>query len=141
MKKVLVFLLTLFLCFSFVACDDDDNNSGIAGGNESLVQYIEENGEDFLEGLEYGFATSSNLTCTSSIKVIGTGFVVDINIQEVDDVSEEIKGQMQATYDAMSGTFNGMLEDLQKEIPALTYMTFNICDKDGDLLAQISAGK
>ena len=138
MKKILTLMLALFLCFSFVACDKDSDNSS---GNDSIVQYVEEYGDELLESLESSFATASGLTCTSSIKVVGTGFVINININELSDVSDEQKEQLQQNYDMMSSTFDGMLEDLQAELPALTYFTINVCDKAGNVLATIEAGK
>jgi hypothetical protein len=79
------------------------------------------------------------MTCSSSIEVEGRGFIISININELDDISPEIKNQMQTTFDALQSTFDGMLKDIQAELPVLEYFTMRVCEKDGDVIATISA--
>ena len=139
MKKVLSLILVAVLCLSLVACGGKKQES--SGPNAAVVEFVNENKSELLESMEESFATSSGMTCKSDIEVIGSGIVISININELDNIPKETKDFMQETYDAMSGTFEGMLSDLQKEIPEVTFMQINVCEKDGDVLATIKAGK
>ena len=133
MKRVLSIALVLIMCFALVACSES--------ANDKVKEYIDENREEILDSMEESFAYSSGMTCTSSIKVVDAGFIVNININELDDVPEETKEQMQDAYDSLGNAFEGMLEDMQEEIPELEYFTIKVCDKDGEVLATIGAGK
>lgn len=133
MKRVLSIALVLIMCFALVACSES--------ANDKVKEYIDENREEILDSMEESFAHSSGMTCTSSIKVVDAGFIVNININELDDVPEETKEQMQDAYDSLGNTFEGMLEDMQEELPELEYFTIKVCDKDGEVLATIGAGK
>lgn len=139
MKKVLSLILVAVLCLSLVACGGKKQES--SGPNAAVVEFVNENKSELLESMEESFATSSGMTCTSDIEVVGSGIVISININEFDNIPKETKDLMQEVYDAMSGTFEGMLSDLQKEIPEVTFMQINVCEKDGDVLATIKAGK
>ncbi len=133
MKRVLSIALVLIMCFALVACSES--------ANDKVKEYIDENREEILDSMEESFAHSSGMTCTSSIKVVDAGFIVNININELDDVPEETKEQMQDAYDSLGNAFEGMLEDMQEELPELEYFTIKVCDKDGEVLATIGAGK
>ena len=139
MKKVLSLILVAVLCLSLVACGGKKQES--SGPNAAVVEFVNENKSELLESMEESFAASSGMTCTSDIEVVGSGIVISININELDNIPKETKDLMQEVYDAMSGTFEGMLSDLQKEIPEVTFMQINVCEKDGDVLATIKAGK
>ena len=139
MKKVLSLILVAVLCLSLVACGGKKQES--SGPNAAVVEFVNENKSELLESMEESFATSSGMTCTSDIEVVGSGIVISININEFDNIPKETKDLLQETYDAMSGAFEGMLSDLQKEIPEVTFMQINVCEKDGDVLATIKAGK
>ena len=90
--------------------------------------------------MEQAFAKSSGMTCDSSIKVEGMGFIIKININELEDVDSSIKAQLQSTYDSMSSTFEPLLEQMQTELAELEYFEIDVCDKNGDLLATVVAG-
>ena len=108
--------------------------------NSSAVKdYVEANKYTILSSMEQSFATSSGMTCTSSIDVQGNGFIIKLNINELDNIDSATKAQMQSAYDSMSGTFSGMLDDMKKEIPELEYFKIQVCEVDGDLLATINA--
>ena len=139
MKKVLSLILVAVLCLSLVACGGKKQEG--SGPNAAVTKFVNENKSELLESMEESFATSSGMTCTSDIEVIGSGIVISIKINELDNIPKETKDLMQEVYDAMSGTFEGMLSDLQKEIPEVTFMQINVCEKDGDVLATIKAGK
>lgn len=135
MKKTITLLLVLVLCVSLVACGGDSDK------NPEIVKYVEDNRAELLSGMEQSFATSSGMTCTSDIEVIGNGFVISININEMDNIPDEQKEMMQGIYDAMGSGFDQMLEEMKKELSAIEYFTIKVCEKDGDVLATINAGK
>jgi hypothetical protein len=104
-----------------------------------VAAYVRQYGDEFLDGLEQGFTQNSELTCNSTIAAQGTGIVVHININEIDNVDQATKNQMQAAYDSMSGTFKQSLNQMQRSLPELESLTIYVCEKDGDLLATIYA--
>lgn len=134
MKKLFAILLVAVMMLSLVACGGDEPNPAI-------VKYMNENGADLIEGMEQSFATSSGMTCTSSYEVIGNGFAINVNINELEDLPDETKELMQKTYDAMSGAFGTLLPAIQAEIPELEYFDININEKDGDRVATIHIGE
>ena len=81
------------------------------------------------------------MTCTSSIYVEGMGFVIVLNINELDNVDDAAKQQMQSSYDAMDATFESALTTFQIALPELEYYEVQVCEVDGDLLATILAGE
>ena len=80
------------------------------------------------------------MTCTSDIKVEGMGFVISININELDEIDDATKAVLQQTYDAMGDTFNASLDTMKTELASLEYYQVLVCEKDGDVLATITAG-
>ena len=133
MKKLLAIVMALVLVFSLSAC---------FGGSENKVQtYVDAHRDELLNTFESSFATSSGMTCTSDITVEGNGFIISININELNDVADDIKTAMQDAYDGMDSTFEGALKDMQTELPELEYFTIRVCEADGDLIATIHAGK
>ena len=135
MKKLLAILLVLVFCFSLVAC-----GGGNTAANAKIVEYVEKNEDELIDSMEQAFAKSSGMTCDSSIKVEGMGFIIKININELEDVDSSIKAQLQSTYDSMSSTFEPLLEQMQTELAELEYFEIDVCDKNGDLLATVVAG-
>lgn len=132
MKKISALLLVLVLMVSLVACGSSDA--------DKVAAYVKQNGDAMLPALEQSFAGSSGMSCTSSIKAVGCGIVIDININELDNVDPTIKEQLQAAYDAMSSSFDGFLAQFQKELPELDSLTINVNERDGDPLASIKIG-
>ncbi len=145
MKKLLAIMLAVLMLFALGACGDDSDKFGegektpVTEEESAVAKYVEENKYTLISSMEESFAKSSGMTCTSSINTIGNGFVISININELDNVDSDTKLQMQSAYDSMSGTFDGMLIDLKKEIPEIEYFAIRVCEKDGDLLAEIRA--
>ncbi|MBR6693931.1 MAG: hypothetical protein IKL62_03175 [Clostridia bacterium] len=150
MKKLLALILALVMCFALVACgsddeektDDDDNDIVDIGGNNNnaVAEWVEENEDDMLAAMEQSFAGSSGMTCTSSIKVSGNGFTINININELTNVTADQKKQLQDTYDSMDSQFETLLDNAQLELPELEYINYNVCDKYGNVLAVIRTG-
>lgn len=139
MRKVLSLILVAVLCLSLVACGGKKQEN--SGPNPAVVEYVNENKSVLLESMEESFATSSGMTCTSSIEVIGSGIVISININELEDVPEETREMMQDVYDAMNPVFKQALDELKKEVPEVTALKIRVCEKDGDEVAVIKAGK
>ena len=121
--------------------DEDEGKKETGKQNASIKSYINANKDELLESMEDSFATSSGLTCTSDIEVIGNGFVIYININELDDVDKATKDAMQDAYDALDSTFEGMLDSLKTELEEIEYFEIKVCDVDGDVLATIHAGE
>ena len=129
MKKILAVMLAVSMLFALCAC-----NSGSA-----VEKYVEENKSTIISAMETSFASTSGMSCTSDIEVIDNGFVVSININELDNVDNMVKLQMQSAYDSMSASFDSMLDEMQTEVPELAYFKIRICEVDGDLIAEINA--
>ena len=133
MKRILALLLVaVFAVMALVACGE--SNDG--GANAAVEKYVKENGDTLIENFEVGF-TSSGLTCNTTVKAVGDGIVLETRINGMDNIPEESKKVMQDTYDAMDDTFEQLLDELQKEEPAIDYVKINVCEEDGDLLAVI----
>ena len=132
MKKILAIALVLVMMLSLVACGNDSDADKVAA-------YVNKNKAVLLSSMEESFAGSSGLTCTSDIKAVGCGIVIDININELDNVDASVKATMQETYDSMSGYFDIMLTSLQKELPEVDSITINVNEIDGDPVASIKA--
>lgn len=135
MKKLLAILLVLVFCFSLVAC-----GGGNTAANAKIVEYVEKNEDELIDSMEQAFAKSSGMTCTSSIKVEDMGFIIQININELDNLDDSTKAQIQTTYDNMSSQFSSMLSGAQTELPELEYMEILVCERDGDKIANIVMG-
>ncbi len=136
MKKTLAILLAITMVFALVAC----TGNGKSAAAEKVATFVEENKDVLLSTMEESFATSSGMTCTSSIKAEDCGFVIHININDFEDVSDEIKVAMQGAYDALDETFEKALDEMQTELPELEYFKILVCEKDGDEIATIHAG-
>lgn len=146
LKKLLALLLSVLMLVSLAACgssdkDKDDDKKEKEKANAAIEEYVDENKDELLEAMEESFATSSGMTCTSDIEVKGDGFIITININELDDVEDDVKDSLQEAYDSMDSTFEDMLEDLQTELEEIEYFEIEVCDVDGDVLATIHAGE
>lgn len=133
MKKLLAILMVALMVFSFAGCMFSKGNA--------VKAYVEANREELLASFEEGIAQSAGMECTSDITVEGNGFIIDVNLEDLDDLPQETKDAMQTTYDSLDGAFDGMLDDLKTEIPEIEYFTINVNEKDGDLIASITAGE
>ncbi len=137
MKKLLALLLAIVMVFTLVACTGGVESDPAA---EKIAQYVADNETELLSTMEESFATSSGMTCTSSIEAVGKGFVINININELDEVGDEYRTAMQGAYDAFGDTFDSLLVEMQEELPELEYYEIRVCEVDGDLIATIKAG-
>ena len=118
---------------------DDIEAPSVDLSDMTVEEYIDLFGDSILESMEASFATSSGLTCTSSIKGENNNIVIGININELEDVDAATKQTLQETYDSMNSTFAEMVIPMKKTVPDLKAVIINVCDKNGDILAVINA--
>ncbi len=107
----------------------------------AVAKYLENYLDYFSSTFETSFASSSGLNCRADISTLGTGMIVDVYIEGLDNVTEAQKQELQSSYDSASSTFESSLQTIQIEIPQLDYMTYYVREDDGDLLATFTAGK
>lgn len=127
--------------------DINDVIGGITGNldgsdsaaEEKIEEYVDANEYELIRQFESGF-TTSGLTCETEIEAVGTGFVIDVVINEFVDLTEEMKTNLQITYDSMSETFETALKTMQQELPEMTYYTVNVRAKNGEIAAVVTAG-
>jgi len=141
MKKFIALLLVLVLGLSLIACATTNAPAETKAKNAEIVEYVEKNKAELLSTMEESFATSSGMTCTSDIKVEGMGFVFTIKINELEGLDDAMKALMQEIYDGMGDVFDQSLTLFQKDLPSLEYYQVLVCEKDGDVVATITAGK
>ena len=141
MKKIIALTLALVLSLGLIACGASTPAPvETKAKNAEIIEFVEKNKSDLLKTMEESFATSSGMTCTSDIKVEGMGFIISININELENIDDATKTLMQETYDAMGDIFTQSLSLFQQDLPTLEYYQVQVCEKDGDLLATITAG-
>lgn len=155
MKRIFALMFAVLMIASLTACGKEDgkNTDGAVAtpdsavvttpdfmANDKVQTYVEENGEALVASVEETIAASSGMTCTSAIKAVENGFIIDININELSEVTDEQKLQLQQAFDSMNGEYEAALVTMQSELPELEYMTVNVRDKDGVLLAAVNVG-
>ncbi len=151
MKKVLSLCLVVVMLCSFAACggnndssndtssnDTSSNDTSVASRNPEIVDYMTKNANVLMDSMESSFASSSGMTCRSTWEVVGNGLILNININELEDLSDEQKSQMQSIYDSNIDQFAGILSSLQTVMPDLEYCDINVCEQDGDIAATIA---
>ena len=141
MKKIIALTLALVLSLGLIACGASTPAPvETKAKNAEIIEFVEKNKSELLKTMEESFATSSGMTCTSDIKVEGMGFIISININELENIDDATKTLMQETYDSMGDIFTQSLSLFQQDLPTLEYYQVQVCEKDGDLLATITAG-
>ncbi len=126
--------------------DNNDNNkeessvSAVLGSVEQkIADYVENNRDEIIAGFNQGFGTTSELTCTVSVYAEGRGIVVTACINEYDNLSDEVKNNIQSVYDGMGDVFGSSLDMIQVELPEVEFLKINVCEKDGDIIAVVMA--
>lgn len=104
---------------------------------EKVADYVAANGSKIISEFEASF-TTSGMTCNSTIEAVGKGIVVKVCVNEIVDLTADQKKVMQDTFDQGASQFGAGFDDMKAEIPALTYIRFDICEKDGDLVASLN---
>ncbi len=148
MKRAFSLLLALTLCLTLAACGSFMPAATTTAPVETtdpvqaaLNTWLETNKTALLTSMEASFASSSGMTCTSGVEIVGSGMVITININEFENVPQETKDQLQAAYDTLNSEFAAMLAQMQLEIPQLSYFTIVVGDKNADVLATITTGE
>ena len=146
MKKVLSLILVLVMLCSFAACSTPETNGPSEDPNAAkyakVSAWVEENRALLVQTFEASFTDSANgLTCSASVTTSMDGFIIDVKINEFDNITDDIKSQLQGVYDALNPTFETLLGEMKKEIAELGFFTINVREVDGDLLAVVNAGK
>ncbi len=104
---------------------------------EKVADYVAANGNEIISAFESGF-TSSGMTCTSTVEAVDTGIVLTICLNDLVDLTDDQKSAMQSTFDQLASSLGSGFGDVQNEIPELTYIKFDFCEKDGDLVATVT---
>ena len=137
-KKLSCLILAVVFVFCFAACSDN-NVSTDSVNDPQLEKLIETDGDAFEKNFEDSFSSSSGgLTCDCKLSVDGTKLVVDCLVEDIDDVPEETKAEMQTAYDAAKGELSEAFKPIKDEAPALTEVVMNICEEDGDVIASVN---
>ena len=103
----------------------------------AVAAWVEENRDEYVENFNTAFAGSSGLTCKTTMEANGCDIIVTVCINEWDDLTDEQKDTLQASYDALGDGFLAELKLMQKEEPAIDSLTYLICECDGDVAATI----
>ena len=141
MKKISALILALSMLLAFAACGDEPVVQEPVQVNP-VQQYFDENGEAFLSSMVDSFASSSDgLTCKGDLKVEGSAVIVGILIDGLNDVTDDMKTQLQEIYAKDTASFDAILALMQTAVPELESIVFNICEEDGDVLASLKVGK
>ena len=103
---------------------------------EKVADYVAANSATIISNFEYGFS-ASGMTCNSTIEAVGTGIHLKVCINEIDNLTEDQKAVMQDTFDQGDASLDAGFEEIQAEIPELTYIQLEICEVDGDKVAVV----
>lgn len=136
LKKVISLVVLFVMALCLTACSAPQQTPA-----DKVASYVKNSGDALSDSFEQLFAASSDMTCVSSVKAEGTGIVIDVKINELDNMTQEQKDLMQKTYDDMGDRFDGSLVSIQRQLPEMTYMTVHVCEKDGDVIATIQMGE
>lgn len=131
MKKLLVFVLAIVCCLSLVAC-------GSSSDADKVADYVEDNREELEEQLTSEIA-AIGMGIEADFYADGTKIVVDLKFDDLVDVTDEVKAQMQTTFDSMQAQFDAILDEMQKDMPEVSGLVYNVLEKDGDFVAKVEA--
>lgn len=165
MKKLLALLLALVMVLSlFAACgssvDDDEDDKKESTSEEkkeeekeeeeeeekeeepakkddaedAVAAYVNENGDALAETL----AASVGAECEVDVESEDCGIVITISMTGWDNIAKEAKEQVQELYDSAAATYSALMDLARAELPELEFMTFNVCEEDGDLVATLT---
>jgi len=153
MKKIIALLLVLTLAvFAFAACggnsdaDDknDKNDKTEENGNDknedknedkggSVEEWFEENGD----ALETQVESMMGEGVEISIRVKGDSIVVKMCMEGLDELDDETVAAIEDAMDAQMSSFDGIVDNVRKEIPELESLIYEVCEEDGDLIVEV----
>lgn len=145
MKRLLCVLLALMMVLGLGGCKKKEApnevpNTGtiITKADTSVQDYVDKYGKQLTTAFKSSFeASSGGFTCDCDIRAVGTEIIIDCCVNGLDNVPAEGKAQMQAIYDESKDALMEPYEEMKKELPSLTGFTINVCEEDGDLLANL----
>lgn len=103
--------------------------------NKAVSQYVEENKEKIVADFKNNFGPSNLET---EIEVQGRGFVITF-IDQIENISDEEKEEIQKIFDAYEPYFEEMLTEMKKDIKELQTFEFRVCDKNGNTYISVVA--
>lgn len=137
LKKLGLLMFVFVMMLSFSACGGSDKDvPGTTAEKTEVELYVEENGEELIADFESGLK-SSGLTCESTVEGKGNEIILTTNIDQLDNLTDDQKEQMQDMFDDMNSEMKAGFSGVEKELPTLERISFNICEKDGDEVADI----
>ena len=137
LKKLLSLSLAVILAFGLIACSSDVVKDDVVTNDPDLERIVAEEGQAYEEAFENSFSQSSGLTCECKFYAKGTSLITDCIINGVDDVPEDVKAQMQETYDNSKASLKASFDPIKDEAPNLTNAIINVCEEDGDIIASV----
>ncbi|MBE6738661.1 MAG: hypothetical protein IKB72_03465 [Ruminococcus sp.] len=138
MKKVLAILCVVLMLFSLAACGNDKFEAPNNSFNSAEIEsYVSENKAELAQMIsdEMGFEGDID------IKVQGKGIVFDIKTAIFDNVTEDIKLQLQEQASEVSEDYDEIVEEMKAEderLSELEYITITLRDSDGTFIATAS---
>ena len=127
MKKILAIVVVLIMCLSVVACSSD---------SAVVESYVNDNRDTLVESFTSSF-TASGYACDAEVSVDGCTIIIDAKSSLFDNYTDEMKAQLQQTYDGMDSMFDSMYDMLVQELPECDGITINVCSSDGEVVATI----
>ena len=116
--------------------DDPAPAPAVKTDAEKVADYVAANENELISNFEEGFS-ASGMTCNSTVEATGTGIYLKVCINEIDNLTADQKEVMQDAFSEGDPSFDAGFEEIQAEIPELTYIKIDICEADGDLLATL----
>ena len=143
MSRILCVVLAFAMVLAFAACgkkeaanNDTVNNDTV---NNEVADFVKENKAALVESFETNFEESSGLDADCSVSAKGNSIAFKVCLEDVDDIPEEAKAQMQEGFDAIQDEFASEFEDVKEELGSVESIIIDVCEEDGDLLASIEA--
>jgi len=151
MKNLGLTVLVLVLSLSLAGCgfvhffgalksgkEGNDLNAVTAiTGTMTAEEFVDEQGDSFLYGLEYGFEKSSGMECDSKMEARGNDLKVWIYLEGIDNVPVSEKRQLQESYNESKDSIREGFSLVETLVPAIDTITLYVCEEDGDILAPI----
>ncbi len=108
----------------------------------SVQDFVDKYGDIMSKGFERIFQESTlDLTFHSDIKAEGNNVVITIKVDELENVDDATKAQMQETLDNQSmAEVEPMLDALKAAVPNFESIKYVLVDKNGDVLATFALG-
>jgi len=147
MKKLTALILALLMMFAFVACGssdkddadkkDDETVETTLSDAEKVAEYVAAHEAELLAAFGDGFS-GSGMTSQAAIKANGQDIILEVRINEFDNLPEEAKQAAQSTLDSLKSAMTPDFAEMKKELPELEDFVLKMCEKDGDIIAEIT---